>query len=200
MHSTTQVQVRERPILFRPELVRAILSGKKTVTRRRAHLKGVIPLAHGGTLVPHRFGEPGDRLWVREATWVHPAESRLLVYDATPNVGFDLSIGQPYEAAEANDPALLDYLRKAKWRRCPSIHMPRAASRLTLDVVSVRAERLQRITEGDVAAEGLERCETSSGCPCPFEEKWNQIHPNAPDRWEDNPWVWRIRFKVAEVR
>lgn len=151
----------ERPILFRGEMVRAILEGRKTQTRR------VVKLRHGSPycIVGERsdgatwpmwfdpnqgpdyhpevcpYGKPGDRLWVRETWGVVEGEdgaSRWVAYAATP--------GQTRRAPE--DSAL-----KRCWK--PSIHMPRWACRLVLDVTDVRVERLQDISDADALAEGI---------------------------------------------
>jgi len=182
----------ERPILFSAPMVRAILAGTKTQTRR------VVKPAHKAWMdqpVTHQLGEwdkrplpygkPGDRLWVRE-TWqavsgndrarhimTHPRPDRgWLEYAATPR---------------ADEPAY-------KWR--PSIHMPRWASRIMLEVTGVRVERLQDISEADAMAEGvtagkytgLDRAYARA-----YSDLWEQI--NGPGSWDANPWVWVIEFK-----
>ena len=189
----------ERPILFTASMVRALLDGSKTQTRRVVKLPHQNPLgkwesfdwggpnggrtAQGETVpfqqtIAHTrtgeiiccpYGQPGDRLWVREA-WM-PVEHDV----------------QPYRY-RATNPSYI-----GKWK--PSIHMPRIASRITLDVVSVRVERLRDISRGDAMGEG---------CPFPnmaqgddprqwYADLWSQI--NGPGSWELNPWVWVVEFK-----
>lgn len=168
--------MRERPILFSGPMVRAILDGTKTQTRRVVKLPTASEVEHGGTyfrtgapdkelfretrsrsehLVRCPFGVPGDRLWVREAhrEWC-PEESPWMVrYRADGALRVttcDWDEGphylSPTEAGCASE-------ETARWR--PSIHMPRWASRITLEVTGVRVERLQEITEEDAKAEGV---------------------------------------------
>ena len=196
--------MKERPILFSAPMIRALLDGSKTQTRRvakpqpsRHHWEGIPGYAlnmdgpapmEGGSVgvrfnhtIPQNrewdrdawvkcpYGQPGDRLWVREA-WM-PVEHDV----------------QPYRY-RATNPSYI-----GKWK--PSIHMPRIASRITLDVVSVRVERLRDISRGDAMGEG---------CPFPnmaqgddprqwYADLWSQI--NGPGSWELNPWVWVVEFK-----
>lgn len=161
----------ERPIIFSPEMVRTILSGCKTMTRRLASS----PLAKC---------QPGDRLWVRE-TFQVPALCAVQ-YRATDTA----RIGHW-------DPAI------GPWR--PSIHMPRWASRITLEVTAVKVERLQDISEEDAEAEGVfahvaehsinkvyrsARGETAVRY---FSALWEKLH--GPGAWEANPVVVAISFR-----
>lgn len=209
--------MRERPILFSAPMVQALLAGRKTVTRRlvteHVHAKADAFLAHpsgrfevlvGGKSVGdlrNRFGLPGDHLWVRE-TW-----ASLGAPKAGPYV---------YRADTNGERVRVD----APWR--PSIHMHRTASRLTLEVTSVRVERLHDITEEDAKEEGL-RCLSkdggitwkygipdrdglpgtdNTGWPWTDWDKsprvafchlWASI--NGVESWAANSWVWRIEFK-----
>jgi hypothetical protein len=201
--------MKERPILFSCEMVRAILEDRKTQTRR------VIKPGWWRCLDPDDledrtkallqcpYGQVGDHLWVRE-TWArvepHPFMREKLV---TPN----------------EDPRLDDTLRKywskriiykadyrdpvgiATWR--PSIHMPRWVSRITLDVMGVRIERLQDISEEDCCCE--------MGCPATwpgpgsepyrrdlrgcFKILWDSINTKRGYSWDVNPFVWVISFR-----
>ena len=142
--------MKERPILFSGPMVRAILDGRKTQTRRPVKMpKSVNPVALGsmmqraselGPLPGSAFGEPGDRLWVRET------------FDLDQPAFPDESDKSRVLYRADHDPQHWGYFR---WR--PSIHMPRWASRIDLEVVSVRVERLQSISEDDARAEGVER-------------------------------------------
>ena len=188
--------MREIPALFNGPMVRAILAGDKTQTRRPLYvLRNVSPackfdrryLPPGAlppfgkcwTLSPWANVQPGDRLWVRE-TWA------------------PLTAGYAYSA----DP-VWNQSPSGKWR--PSIHMPRAACRTLLDITAVRVERLQVISEADAYAEGIEhtefiedaeRQEPATGYPAgklAFRALWQSAYD--PDSWDDNPWVIVTDFK-----
>lgn len=190
----------ERPILFSGPMVRAIIEGRKTQTRRiikhdiPPHLNHVRRLTNtngdeGAVITEHPdmragqlaasvwcpYGKLGDRLWVRETHYVERAGS-------TGDTGFIL-----YKATDPDAPV-------SKWR--PSIHMPRWASRITLDVDSVRVERLNDCNRGDVMAEGCPFQNMADG-PDPrkwYAELWDSI--NGHGSWDRNPWVWVVEFKV----
>ena len=209
--------MKERPILFKAEMVRAILDGSKTQTRRvmkpQPDDDAIIAVGEIGTSrgaafvrypreggitrrVPCPYGQPGDRLWVRETYFGNhvqhpnePEDERELHYraDGLPN----------FEGEES----------LIKWR--PSIFMPRWASRITLEIVNVRVERLQDISEEDARAEGVGQVgiETGqvleSGAPveigsyaCAYCDLWESI--NGKGSWEANPWVWVVEFKRTE--
>lgn len=171
-----------KPILFNTEMVRAILDGRKTVTRRPVKFgrgqnlawSGYVPdgsVLYGSNNIPAVKApyQPGDILWVRE-TWT-PVPGGSYIYKAS------------VECPDA---------WRGTWH--PSIHMPREAARLFLRVTGVRAERLQEIDDKGVLAEGLE-------IGCYFDDLWNStIKPK--DRgtygWEANPWVWVIEFERCE--
>lgn len=180
--------MKERPILFSGPMVRAILEGRKTQTRRvvkpqPAHIPGIGTVLNIDTITGRAcpYGNPGDRLWVRE-TWAH---RRWMLGDASPN---------PTTVYRADGE---DLKGCARWR--PSIHMPRWASRIALEVVSVRVERLQDISEDDAKAEGVTIKGTSrydGEARDAFEALWCSI--NGADSWEINPWCWCISFKVIK--
>ena len=178
-----------KPILFNTEMVRAILEGHKTVTRRvvKPQPKGAHTVLdhddyeHTVDMLCGNGGEggvfldwaetikspcwPGDILWVRE-TFIKKPNGEYLY--------------------KADDETVFPFLG---WR--PSIHMPREAARIFLRVTNVQAERLQEVDDAGVVAEGLE-------IGCYFDELWNRtIKPK--DRptygWEANPWVWVIEFE-----
>lgn len=174
--------IKEHPILFSGEMVRAILDGRKTQARwviryRRPWAIENDYWPHGHPLAPYAgnwpvtntdegmmplscpYGVPGDLMWVREA-WqdLRPHQERV-VYAATPG----------------------DVV--TKWR--PSIHMPRWASRITLRVVDVRVERLHDITFDDAIAEGF-------GSEREFNELFIKLNPHLKDA---NPWVWVVEFE-----
>lgn len=201
---------KDRPILFNGEMVRAILDGRKTQTRRIAKvtsegcqegfitpLAGFVPRSIKNHISYCPFGKPGDRIWVRE-TWSkskQPYLSGHIFYRAD---------------GETNGKQLaLSYVeRESKWR--PSIHMPRWVSRILLEVTNVRVERLQDISEEDARLEGITdggclNCGGNEPCGCSdpkpdardsFMWLWESI--NGQGSWIDNPWVWVIEFKVIE--
>jgi len=178
--------MKERPILFSGAMIRAILAGQKTQTRRVVKPQAIaspIPSSKTGR-VHCPYGKPGDRLWVREA-WRTVAESN----DLTPR---DLTAAHRFWY-EADAPHQLGY---GKLR--PSIHMPRIASRILLEVVSVRVERLQDISEADAEAEGITttECLECDGWANAYSRLWDSIYGEGS--WAANPWVWVVEFKRIE--
>lgn len=231
---SSATSVRERPILFSGAMVRALLDARKTVTRRVVKIThrtpglaaallppaGIAPRPHvAAELCP--YGQPGDRLWVREGwgyePWTEESERRVLYRAST-----------------------VDGDRTMRWR--PSIHMPRWASRITLEITEVRVERVQDISEEDAVAEGIEEFGTvqrswisgstalgalagimganpalsrrgflaslvASGAialgadgkaeratpRAAFGHLWESIH--GAGAWERNDWVWVVRFR-----
>ncbi|HEJ6316887.1 hypothetical protein GHW12_15180 [Pseudomonas aeruginosa] len=199
---------RERPILFNDQMVRAILEGRKTVTRRVVKDTGFYAIdaaIHGNDVALRErealstrcpYGEPGDRLWVRE-TWGLQVRSygggagEFIVYRATnPDAIYCRSSeGREYPV---------------KWK--PSIHMHRHSSRILLEITAVRVERLQDISEEQALAEGVrgEPCDharqacSDIGCwgdtaKGAFGFLWEQL--NGAGAWQANPWVWVVEFK-----
>lgn len=207
--------MRERPILFNGDMVRAILRGDKTQTRRPVRVRKpsdhlVFASPHASAICP--FGIPGDRLWVRE-TWRAGIRDPEYLMDLVTGDNCDVH----YRADGENGRWTLETIKNGTlqsapaapppWR--PSIHLPRWASRLTLEVVSVRAQRVQDITEEDAKAEGVERIsdgywmEYGPRARCvasareSFASLWRSIYGAAS--WEVNPWVWAVTFKRLEV-
>lgn len=196
--------MRERPILMSAPMVRAILAGTKTQTRRvvkpqpeaehggepywfvggyRAWIyrRTTDLLRKGGNVLPCPYGQPGDRLWVREA-WAK--------WGRDDQCGEGPSIThEPIYRAD-NWP----WDERDQWR--PSIHMPRWASRITLEIISVRVERLQVISVGDAIAEGIPRGgpENPDGIEIrEYRQLWERI--NGHGSWEANPFVWVVTFR-----
>lgn len=200
----------ERPILFSGPMVRAILAGRKTVTRRilaapdwatpddavnalKAGHEHLGLMRDGRPVRRHSltpYGIPGDRLWVRE-TW-----RPLRPDDAAPDGGPVIVRYDADGAKIMHDEGKIGawtWPQAAKRGYVPGIHMPRWASRLTLSVVDVRPERLHDITEEDAVAEGVM---DGRYHVLAFARLWDSINgTRAP--WESNPWVWRIRFEVT---
>jgi len=196
----------ERPILFSAPMVRALLDGTKTQTRRAVALprkrQGFVMLNTGAGWWPYQsddgeselcndgmehpyscpYGQHGDRLWVREAWKAHTT------FDHLP----------PRDIPESHVWYMADDGYKAESRHRPGMFMPRWASRILLEVAAVRVERLQDISRGDAMAEG---------CPFPnmaegrdprqwYADLWEQI--NGAGSWAANPWVWVVEFKRVQ--
>ena len=193
-----------KPIIFNTDMVRAIMEGRKTQTRRliKPQPKHIQTLRDGRFETSNDGGfdcdvkyieplyKPGDVLWVRE-TWAHPSDAEIAA-GASPRMYL-------YKA---------DKLQPAAWGKWhPSIHMPREAARLFLRVTSVRAERLQDISAEDCIAEGI------AVSPLWLSESWNKLHDYiigeyktvwntcyAKDGhgWDVNDWVWVNSFEHME--
>lgn len=196
-HNRWRPPVRERPILFSSPMVRAILAGTKTQTRR------IVKPRHMTTVGAEQFqilalcpnGQPGSRLWVREAFIHEPAD---YCWEASVSIPCRPAF-TVYRADHEGD------TRGAGWK--PSIHMPRWASRITLEITDVRVERLQDISEADAVAEGCRPVRPEivqdglivrpgRSAIEEFRLVWEQIHGGGS--WEKNPWVWVIAFKKLE--
>lgn len=197
--------MKERGMIFNGEMVRAILDGRKTQTRRPIKWKQTrfteIGEREDGSKWPWSedaehacdfwhpcpFGAVGDRIWVRE-TWAR--------YNIDQN-SYDI-------AYRATTPA--DWPEEGRWR--PSIHMPRWACRITLEITDVRVERLNAISQEDAQAEGMELTgwrptysdpDSGGEVMTPYDnfaELWLSIY--GEENWLANPWVWVIEFKRVE--
>ena len=210
-----------RPILFQGAMVRALLDGSKTQTRRickpqppanthkvltyhypdpRDHFWAYVNKAPNEAelsswVYPCPYGQPGDQLWVREAWGARFSHSD---FGAVALHWNDLR-GPLKKYRTLQNLAL--YAMKADGQNCggwiPSIHMPRWASRITLEITGVRVERLQDISETDAKAEG---CTVWPECKAPaaynlYRALWDSI--NGAESWNANPWVWVVEFKVV---
>lgn len=238
---------KERPILFSALMVKALLEGSKTQTRRIAPIseldikdlgdglvcwhvgfskaiKGSLGSYSGGKFSADQarsiiasqynpFGIPGDRLWVRE-TW-QPDAPR----DGTwPDVSFYGCKTAPLSLIPERYQNPENCLFRASWqgpdliRWKPSIFMPRWASRITLEIVNVRVEKLQDISDEDAIAEGIPRFGDGFGRWHPDPDDINYTGTtkkpvlsymglwefiNGPGSWAKNPWVWVIEFKTV---
>lgn len=194
----------ERGMIFNGEMVRALLDGRKTQTRRPVKFP-VIDKNIGCELAGNElagelaagnywncpFGKPGDHIWVRE-TW------------ARYNIDQD-SHDMAYRATTPED-----WPKEGRWR--PSIHMPRWASRILLEITNIGVQRLSSISQADAAREGLVRL-PATGRYClnqgdqyfggashdareVFSWLWESIY--GEESWQANPWVWVIEFKRIE--
>ncbi|HCP6331893.1 TPA: morphogenetic protein [Escherichia coli] len=198
--------MKERGMIFNAEMVRALLDGRKTQTRRiiKDCTVGRDPISKFIKIgkkfigcypedVPELireccpYGVPGDRIWVRE-TWAR--------YNIDQNI-HDI-------AYRATTPA--DWPEEGRWR--PSIHMPRWASRIVLEITDVRVEQLNAISQEDAQAEGMELTgwrptysdpDSGGEVMTPYDnfaELWSSIYGD--ESWKANPWVWVIEFKRVE--
>ena len=213
--------MKERPILFSAPMVRAIIEGRKTQTRRVVKPVGnddaFVLLDYGTGFWPYRsddgessitadgneaphycpYGQPGDRLWVREAFHGYHWDQPRAVYRADGECQRVRTQIESYEVG--------------RWT--PSIHMPRWASRITLEVVCVRVERLNDISEKDAIAEGIAYDDSipfngpwfasqgdAQGYGWPkdaYQDLWESI--NGAGSWAANPWVWVVEFKRVQA-
>ena len=209
--------MKERPILFSAPMVRAILAGTKTQTRRVVKPQPGCDPRDDGHIDMGRcpYGQPGDGLWVKETFAIVPRTA----YRRSEGVQQTLRPDDDHDAA----------IYRAGWDRSnggfrwrPSIHMPRWASRITLEITGVRVERLQDISPSDAIAEGLKGLSKdggqitkygipdSDGLPGTddagwpwhawrispvdsYRRLWSQI--NGPRSWDANPFVWVVEFK-----
>lgn len=212
-------QAKERPILFNGPMVRAILEGRKMVTRRAVKVqpqsKGDIgSYGLGQPFIRHPdptkrnpecpYGRPGDRLWVRETCFINDYREANVPVDERANVDL-VYRADPLPDWEGEESLIT-------WR--PSIHMPRWASRILLEITDVRIERLQDISEQQAMAEGIIGVpfRPDDGFPIctgymvgpddgrtvltptaaeAFAELWNSTGGD----WDANPWVWVVEFK-----
>lgn len=249
--------MKERPIIFDAESVRAILDGRKTMTRRAVKAQGELTFLGGSgddksdprmwgwrvdgngtdeyvTLAKGDYhdsysrcpqGQPGDTLWVRETWRAFTGDDPRIEYRA--GGVFETEIA--YKAGIPNTPAgvrqaeneLAGVIAVPPWRS--PIHMPRWASRIALKVTDVRVERLQEISNADIAAEGYPakkgRCCGKPGCPFEnvtdadlvlagvsdgdtmfewFSSRWDYLNAKRGYPWESNPWVWVVQFERVE--
>lgn len=258
--------MRERPILFSAPMVRAILDGRKTQTRRIVQSPARTMQREGMRVIQYRppgdpwyrdhvwsmrnrggvwgdytdeefralcpYGVPGDRLWVRETFWAkHDTDSdgyRTIDCGPCLHVGAELHPGIQYVATPENPECPTepgdwweeppdgwdgksDYVGQGHqawipwtepFSKHPSIHMPRWASRLTLEITEVRVERLQGISGDDILAEGVGHPigtelryghVTEAWNRARFRSLWESI--NGAGAWDANPWVWVVGFR-----
>ena len=183
----------EKPILFNDEMIRAILDGRKTQTRRPIRTSGFYVETQRSIKLNYTLRYTvGDVLWVRE-TW------------KPTRCGFDDSVS--YVRYRADDTRLeirpdIQGCMTDHWR--PSIHMPRWASRITLEVTDVVIQRIQEIRTSDIIAEGVIEDDRYLGSANrfrhPFATMWDAIYAKRGFGWDENPWVEAVTFVVREVR
>lgn len=189
-------------MIFNAEMVRALLDGRKTQTRRiiKDCTVGRDPISKFIKIgkkfigcypedVPELireccpYGVPGDRIWVRE-TWAEAGASApdLKLYRAN----YPEHVPSIYENVPPAE--------EIRWT--PSIHMPRTASRIMLEITDVRVERLRSMSQDDARAEGVIAASGPMEAGLAFRELWDSIY--GEESWKANPWVWVIEFKRVE--
>lgn len=198
--------MKERPIIFNSEMVRAILDGRKTQTRRPINPPKGYRIEYAGVDFPCPYGFIDDRLWVRETWSVDDEEDSL-----------SQNTNKIWYMANEEHPAMFPKKR-------PSIHMPRWASRITLEITNVRVERLQNISAEDAKSEGLKAVTKDGGRTIKYgipdrdgwpgtddygwawdhwntdpvlayKKLWDSIYGKTQWAWKNNPWVWVVDFK-----
>lgn len=228
---TEPTAIRERPIIFSGPMVKAILEGRKTQTRRILLPKPKPETAaidqrsgeetglwytwikrSGKFGVHHDFnpqawrcpyGQPGDRLWVRETFWATEGGTYYRADGDECFAACDLNQGG-YPRSCQQYPNCDCPKFDAEWK--PSIHMPRSACRIILEVTKVRVRHLQDIDEEEAQAEGAPLAGVNSEAGDErnyvegFQELWDGLNRKRGFAWHTNPWVWALTFKVLEPR
>lgn len=209
---------KDRPILFSGAMVHAILEGRKTQTRRVIKFARVPyePDSHnvwkcwngspskgnwshqwqdGDLVLRCPYGKPGDRLWVRETFIPDPP-----IDGWSGDISWN-GCGRPISGVPEHYRSPEHCIFRASWdgsdlKWRPGIHMPRWASRLTLQITKIRAERVQQITNEDAQAEGCDfRISKTPNYANAFAILWDSINAKRGFSWEVNPWVWVVEFR-----
>lgn len=212
--------MKERPILFSTQMVQAILAGRKTQTRREVkglpttdiirmglHPNGTQYLT--GQTCPWKiecpYGEIGDRLWVREKFgWYNSIKQGSYAYQHG-----EIPTYPPHKLLNGVKHAVCYFADYPKHRWDPkesgwksSIHMPRTASRITLEITRIRVQLLNKISAEDCEQEGMDahcdngKHDTGDALYYEYKKLWESIHGKGS--WELNPWVWVIEFSVLK--
>ena len=209
--------MKERGMIFNAEMVRAILDGRKTQTRRTVKPQpdedGLVKVINGPWVDTSErnyrcpFGDVGDRIWVRETFQGPLFDYEQMEAYLEDSSRFEKPEFCQYAADGGHRPEYQDAddnLRHG-WR--PSIHMPRWASRILLEITDVRVERLNAISQEDAQAEGMELTgwrptysdpDSGGEVMTPYDnfaELWSSIYGD--ESWKANGWVWVIEFKVV---
>ncbi len=222
----------DRPILFNGAMVRALLDGSKTQTRRPLKPQPYVPYPYYDTTIDHHpveferdgglwipssggtsgnlpyrgtpikcpYGVPGDRLWVQEAFALSKSDPDSGA-DTRYSADWDVPVYRADVPSSMTSPSAV-----TSWK--PSVHMPRWASRITLEVIGVRVERVASVSEADAESEGIRKGAggnwldyQAEGCfysaRHSFASLWDSIYSEPGLRWEDSPWVWAVDFKVV---
>lgn len=204
--------MREHPVLFKGAMVRAILAGQKTQTRRviKPHPfeasfldapgqhRPSVATSMGVHLLTCPFGQPGDRLWVRETHAIFTTHGQHRTDGERWGPWGDLP------TTVSDDGKQIAYYREG-FDRCdpgrwhPSIHMPRWACRLVLEIDAVRVERVQAISAQDCIAEGITTRFTVDDGNDDLRIQFRDLWTSTGGDWDSNPWVWVIEFKRVEA-
>jgi hypothetical protein len=202
--------MKERPILFSGPMVRALLEGRKTQTWRvvKPQPKNMVIRAvqeapgerckwydadciYPGVEMICPYGQPGDRLWVKETHWLFgrwhkngmsETGRQKWKFHADRACGVMFAPTAFFPSREQNG-----------WHKRPSIFMPHWASRITLEITKTPVERLRDISPNDCRAEGMPKDNNDIGVRYGYGQLWNQI--NGKGSWDANPWVWVITFR-----
>ena len=219
--------MKEHPILMNAAMVRAVLDGSKTQTRRalkrqpdypiiiatdphtnRYQIGEREPVTEAALQRASPYGQPGDRLWVRETFgYVSPDEHQRPHSECKIEYRADLAPGCTDRPGQWPIDECKGDPERPRWR--PSIHMPRAASRILLEIVSVRVERLQDISDADIEAEGIDmdalaeaqdRYDTiakdgNASGRATLRTAWRELWESTGGDWDANEWLWVIEFK-----
>ena len=191
---TERYSMKETGLMFKAPLVRAILDGRKTQTRRIAkpvrhpdmgnlYSPGALVLEHEPQHVINRacpYGQPGDRIYVRETFSQHP-EWGQLAFRAD---------GEEFEDADG-------WLWEPKWQ--PSSQMPKKLARIWLEITGVRVKRLQDISTEDCISEGLNTTLRERDAEVNLKQQFKELWESTGGDWAANPWVWVIDFRVLST-
>ena len=191
-----------RPIIFNGEMVRAILEGKKTQTRRIIKVEWSRCLDFDEpedlqkTVEQCPYGKEGDFLWVRESIRKRDiSKNDIPIYGANYVADFNPVMGVGDQGKTFLGRAITDW----KWKRdtLPGIYMPRWASRITLKITEVRVQQIRQSSYDDRKKEGIERDHPNVGQDLrrKFMDLWDLINAKRGYSWESDPWVWAITFE-----
>ena len=217
--------MKEHPILFNSDMIRAIQEGRKTMTRRiikpqpdddglwddtsfprslQSTLKGWNGSTETGQSKEWKcpYGQVGDILWVRELHYCYGYWKKNGISKTGKQKWKFMADRLFCEIRYFDNPPnnIQKKTRSIGWYKRSSLFMPKEACRIWLEITGIRVERVQDISEGDAIAEGIDLNKCSGDWESPpswvFEELWKSI--NGEESWEANPWVWKVEFKKVD--